>query len=210
VRDIDVHIANIEHYKTLIQDTVENDWDLLNQHLLAEQKNAYADMAKTLHSERYRELFKDWSVFLHTEKTIKAKYTDYSIGYFADQRIRINYLSILKQGQSLTLDAPDELWHDLRKRCKKLRYLLEFFGEFYDPENSENLLNCLKNLQDNLGSHQDLCVQIHFLQQSPPEGQRLWTLLLQVLQAQKRAQREQFKKLFFIFTGYPLQTLGTS
>ena len=44
---------------------------------------------------------------------------------------------------------------------KELRYLLEFFGGFYDPDTAEGLIGALKGLQDNLGEFQDSAVQHH-------------------------------------------------
>lgn len=208
VRDMDVHLENLQYYKTLLPATTENDLFLLNQHLLAEQAMAYDEMVKVLGSGRYQKLLTDWSVFLYTPKTMKAQFANRPIGHFADKRIRLNYLAILKQGQSITLDTPDEIFHDLRKRCKKLRYLLEFFGEFYPDENTEKLLNSLKRLQDNLGAHQDLCVQIQFLQQLPPAKQAAWQLLVEVLQNQKQQLRAEFKTHFDGFTKIRMPSLN--
>jgi CHAD domain-containing protein len=49
--------------------------------------------------------------------------------------------------------------HSLRKRCKELRYLLEFFGSLYDPAAYRRAVRSLKGLQDCLGEFQDGVVQ---------------------------------------------------
>jgi CHAD domain-containing protein len=49
--------------------------------------------------------------------------------------------------------------HALRKRCKELRYLLEFFGSLYDSAAYGRALRELRGLQDCLGEFQDGEVQ---------------------------------------------------
>ena len=54
--------------------------------------------------------------------------------------------------------APESL-HDLRKRAKELRYLLEFFAPLHDPVAYRKVVGELKSLQDCLGDFQDSQVQ---------------------------------------------------
>ena len=49
--------------------------------------------------------------------------------------------------------------HDLRKRCKELRYLLEIFASVFEPQAYLRALKDLKGLQDCLGEFQDRQVQ---------------------------------------------------
>ena len=56
-------------------------------------------------------------------------------------------------------DSPDEEVHELRILCKKLRYLLEFFGSLLDKKKLKSLVKKLKALQDCLGVFNDLSVQ---------------------------------------------------
>jgi CHAD domain-containing protein len=59
------------------------------------------------------------------------------------------------------LDSPPESLHDLRKRAKELRYLLEFFAPLHDQVAYRKVLSDLKQLQDCLGAFQDSEVQRH-------------------------------------------------
>jgi CHAD domain-containing protein len=59
--------------------------------------------------------------------------------------------------------APEQL-HELRKDCKKLRYLMEFFASLYAPDALGPLIGALKDLLDILGEHQDLAVQAQHLE----------------------------------------------
>ena len=56
--------------------------------------------------------------------------------------------------------SPHDNLHDLRKRCKELRYALEFFAPLYQADAYGAVLSDLKRLQDCLGEFQDNEVQI--------------------------------------------------
>jgi CHAD domain-containing protein len=66
---------------------------------------------------------------------------------------------IAAQGGAITSDSPPESLHDLRKRAKELRYLLEFFAPLHDQVAYRKVLSDLKQLQDCLGEFQDSEVQ---------------------------------------------------
>ncbi|MEP6462965.1 MAG: CHAD domain-containing protein, partial [Frankiaceae bacterium] len=74
-------------------------------------------------------------------------------------RIRRVSRRVMRAGAKITEESPAAALHDLRKRCKELRYLLEFFGGLYDRSATGALVTALKGLQDNLGEFQDTAVQ---------------------------------------------------
>jgi CHAD domain-containing protein len=82
----------------------------------------------------------------------------------ANEQIWHAYARVRKQGDSIKKSSPALKLHSLRKSCKILRYLLESFSQLYDSADMTKLINTLKELQDNLGSYNDLHVQIAFLQ----------------------------------------------
>jgi len=61
---------------------------------------------------------------------------------------------LLRHGARITAASPAEKLHDLRKRAKELRYLLEF-TPLPDPGDGRGALKELKALQDVLGTFQD-------------------------------------------------------
>ena len=73
---------------------------------------------------------------------------------------------VAAQGGAITAASAPESLHDLRKRCKELRYILEFFAPLHDPVAYKKVVGDLKQLQDCLGEFQDSQVQreeIHVL-----------------------------------------------
>ncbi len=75
------------------------------------------------------------------------------------------YRKAIKQGTAIRPGTPATSLHQLRKTCKKLRYLNEFFQNLYPKNKVRELISSLKILQDNLGEFQDLVVQRISLQQ---------------------------------------------
>jgi len=66
---------------------------------------------------------------------------------------------VAAQGAAITAGSPPEALHNLRKRCKELRYVLEFFAPLHDPAAYRKVVGDLKQLQDVLGEFQDSQVQ---------------------------------------------------
>ena len=73
----------------------------------------------------------------------------------AAERIAHAYRRVLRRGRRITPASPADDLHDLRKRCKELRYLLEIFAPLLDPSGVRNAVKELKTVQDVLGAFQD-------------------------------------------------------
>ena len=76
---------------------------------------------------------------------------------------------LLAQGRAITPDTPAEEVHELRKDAKKLRYLLECFGGLLPAAERKAFVKRLKELQDNLGEHQDAAVHVAQLHEAVDE-----------------------------------------
>jgi CHAD domain-containing protein len=65
---------------------------------------------------------------------------------------------VLKRGKAVKPTPTPEALHRLRIACKRLRYLLTFFRSLYPEREMERLLRPLKELQDTLGTYNDLAI----------------------------------------------------
>ena len=81
------------------------------------------------------------------------------IGEVAPPRIARAYRRARRLGETITEASPATELHALRKRCKELRYLLEFFASLLNRRPYRTVLSQLKALQDCLGEFQDTQVQ---------------------------------------------------
>ena len=133
----------------------------------------------------------------------------------ADKRIWRVYQRVLQDGQVLQETSPDADFHALRKRCKKLRYLMEFFQSLYSDKDIRQLIRILKKLQDNLGEFQDLSVQISALQKFseqmaqeeklPDKTARAMSKLVEILIDTKQSVQREFTSLFAKFAQHKNQ-----
>jgi CHAD domain-containing protein len=71
------------------------------------------------------------------------------------ERLDRAHRRVLRRGSRITDASPAEDLHDLRKRAKELRYLLETFPPSTDPADARVAVKELKALQDVLGTFQD-------------------------------------------------------
>ena len=86
-----------------------------------------------------------------------------AIELVAADRIRRVYRRMVRDGSAIDDDSPAEALHDLRKRGKELRYLLELFGGLFEPKVVKPMVKALKDLQDVLGRFQDGAVESDML-----------------------------------------------
>jgi CHAD domain-containing protein len=73
---------------------------------------------------------------------------------------------IAKLSVALTPDAQEERWHEVRIEGKKVRYLLEVFGDFFPKGRALKALAPLVRLQEALGDLNDNAMQRVFLRDS--------------------------------------------
>ncbi|MFP4061199.1 MAG: CHAD domain-containing protein [Halochromatium sp.] len=124
----------------------------------------------------------------------------------ADRRIRKLLKRVRAEGRAINEDSPPEDLHELRKSCKKLRYLMEFFQSLYEKERIREQIKQTKRLLDNLGRFQDTAVQARHLRETAEceggEGRlppatllAMGALIGQLLEDQARA-RDGFSEVF--------------
>ena len=160
-RDLDVYLLNFESYKNSLPESIRSDLDSLYDFLLVKQKQSQQELAINLRSSAYLTKISEWESFLKEQApsvVIQAN-AKLSIYQLANQRILKSYRRVLKQGNEINDDSHAESLHTLRKSCKKLRYLLEFFQSFYPENQIKVFIKNLKELQEVLGDFQDYAVQ---------------------------------------------------
>ena len=160
-RDLDVYLLNFAHYKSSLPASIRDDLNPLYEFLLAKQQKAQKELAKKLRSTKYLTTIYEWEQYLKAQAPLKplepnAKLT---IKQLADRRLWKNYKRVLREGDAITEQSPSEALHELRKSCKKLRYLMEFFQSLYPENQIKHFIKNLKGLQEVLGNFQDYAVQ---------------------------------------------------
>ena len=120
-----------------------------------------ARLKRKLASPEFKALVQDWRKILEAELPPGEPgwFADLPVEQVASQRIWRMYKKVLKAGRAVSPDGPPEEMHELRKECKKLRYLIEFFRNIYPDKPLKGIIRTLKDLLDDLGEYQDKEVQ---------------------------------------------------
>jgi len=163
-RDLDVYVLDFDDMRALVAPGMRGELDPLLAVLRKRRRAAHRRMVAALRSQRFGALRADWRGLLDrlpslpdTDRPDAAT----AIGALAGRRIAKVYEQIVREGQAIDERGPSEPFHELRKRGKELRYLLELFGSpLYAADVVKPMVKTLKALQDVLGRHQDREVQI--------------------------------------------------
>jgi CHAD domain-containing protein len=173
VRDLDVHILEFDDMRALVPEAMRDDLDPLLRVLRARRTAARRTMVRALRSKRTTTLLSGWGSFLDGLEALPVDERPDAtrpIGEVSGERIRKVYRRMLRMGDAIDESSPAAAYHELRKKGKELRYLLELFGVPLFPEEVvKPMIKSLKALQDVLGRHQDREVQVALLRSLGPE-----------------------------------------
>ena len=208
-RDLDVYVLGFEALQALVPEALRSDFAPLRQVLGHWRMTAHGEMMRAVDSRRTHELLADWEMLL--ESLVELPTDDRpdatrAIGDLAGKRIRKAYKRVVRIGRSIDPSSPPEALHELRKKGKELRYMLELFGaQLHPPEVVDPMVKSLKALQDVLGRHQDREVQISMLRSladevaTLPGGPRALMamgVLIDRLRVDEAVAREEFLERF--------------
>ena len=211
-RDMDVWLLSFEKYRDSLPASVRDDLEPLREFLQNHQKLEQRNLAKHLGSARYTRLIKAWRKNLETPAPKRSTVLNANrpVKQVASERIWRVYKRVLKEGRAIQPETPAEALHELRKTCKKLRYLMEFFISLYPTSEIKALIKVLKNFQDNLGEHQDFEVQVNTLKQfsqqmmaegsAPAETLMAMGILVEDLSKRQQQARDEFASRFKQFS----------
>jgi CHAD domain-containing protein len=126
------------------------------------------------------------------------------------ERIARVHRRMLRDGRRIDDSTHAEALHELRKKGKELRYLLELFdASLFPMEIVKPMIKSLKALQDVLGRHQDRAVQIATLRELSNEVSALpggsaalmaMGVLIERLDEDQRAARSELADVFGAFS----------
>jgi CHAD domain-containing protein len=158
-RDLDVHLLGFGAMTEQLVAASPADLEPLHAFLVRRRALEFRRLARALRGPRFHAITDDWrKALLEIRDTggRKRRPTAESLALSTTGRA---FRRIAALGGAITPDSPPESLHNLRKRAKELRYLLEFFAPLHDPVAYRKVVGDLKQLQDCLGEFQDSQVQ---------------------------------------------------
>lgn len=211
-RDMHVYLLGFNKFRDSLPEQFREDFDPLKAFLIAHQKSEHRAMMRKINSPHFRGIVKQWRSFLESPlpEQPEASNADLPVVEVAGKRIYRIYQRVLKEGLAIKSASPADDLHELRKSCKKLRYLVEFFQSLYPGNQVRPLIKTLKVLLDNLGDFQDMEVQAYklreFAHQMVKEGEVKADTLLAMgmlvdgLLKRQQQVREEFAARFALFS----------
>ncbi len=160
VRDLDVYLLDKDIYFNLITSNLHLGAEAMFHQFEQERSQAFNALSRRFKSAAYDRRMNELTALFADVGNLEPgpNATREAYGY-ACALIWKRYRKVCKLARQITPDTPDGLVHDLRIDCKKLRYLMEFFGPLFDARDFKKIIKPLKKLQDSLGVFNDCSVQ---------------------------------------------------
>jgi CHAD domain-containing protein len=156
-RDLDVYLLGYSSMAAQLLAATELELRPFHDYLQRQRALAQRQLVRGLRSARFASLADRWRQDLEQVTTSPGRRP--TTGAFAARRIAKAHQRVLQGGGGIEATSPPEALHELRKRCKELRYALEIFASLHNPAEQWRAVNELKALQDCLGEFQDTEVQ---------------------------------------------------
>lgn len=161
-RDLDVYLLEWDRYTTPLGADVTD--------ALAPMRALLEERRDTAHDHLDRELavpatiqwMDTWRRSLAELSTAgsEGSHADRPLGWVVSKRIERAQQRLVVHGRAIGPGSPAAQVHALRKDAKKLRYLLECFGDICPERPRRRFVRRLKALQENLGEYQDAAVHV--------------------------------------------------
>lgn len=167
LRDLDVYLLGFDDDRAMLPEEMRDGLLPLRTFLDNNRTLELQKLKQGIDSDRYRKLMGDWQNFIDLQLAVGPSLPGaHSIPVLtlANRRIGRMYDRVLHRGRKIDYESSDEQLHGLRKSCKKLCYLLEFFARIYPEKTVSGQIKALKKIQDTLGEAHDLAVQCAWLQ----------------------------------------------
>jgi CHAD domain-containing protein len=164
-RDLDVFLSGIEEYRSNLPDDLQHGLEGFHANLLARQGREQEELHRLLSTDKFHTLLREWEAFLNRDDIPDRPDARQPVTDVIRERIWPMYCQVCEEGRAITGTSPDEDLHELRKSCKKLRYLMELFSNLFPEQQIRPLIDSLKRLLDALGDFNDNSVQRRSLEE---------------------------------------------
>ena len=157
VRDLDVTLATLQQLddEPLIKAAGGTRWFVEALQIKADSTRQFLE--GELRSVPMKYFLRHWGQFLRDDSSSEAKlrWARKDILIVAGTLILKSHQRFMAAARAIQKDTPPEGLHDLRKKAKKLRYLMAGFGSYFSSKKVSSFIKGLKGFQDYLGKYQD-------------------------------------------------------
>lgn len=205
LRDLDVHLLELDDYRRMLPEDDRPALDPLADFLAVRRSAHLQSVRRLLRSASYRRFVEALAGPVGAD----AERADWPVEAVADSAVRRAFRRVVRDGRAIDAATPAEALHALRKRAKRLRYLLEMFSPLYPKEDMRPAVKALTGLQRHLGRFQDLVVHAETLRRlaremteeggAGPDTLLAMGRLVHAFEAEQAAVRTAFAERFAAF-----------
>jgi CHAD domain-containing protein len=160
LRDLDVYLLARSEYLGLLPPDLRPPLEGMFDDFSAEREREVRRTISKMRGQSNRRCLRKLEDYFSEGTSHKpSSAADLPVGPLVFRCIYKRYRKIRKIAAEIGAETPDELVHQLRIECKKLRYLMEFFSELIPGEEGAAMLKMLRRLQGRLGEFNDASVQ---------------------------------------------------
>lgn len=152
-RDLDVLLEELASARIHLPAESKRGLDELDELIRAQRGSAQTTLVAALDGDRYGTLKRGWRVGI--SELVATHHDATTTAELADELVARATRQLLRRAEAMTVDAPVESVHDVRKRTKRLRYTLDLLESALDRRSARVYLRATKRLQDDLGAFQD-------------------------------------------------------
>jgi len=170
LRDLDVYLLARDEYLGLLPPALRPQLDDMFKDFALERAVELRGTTARMRACTNRKLMREIETFFSEETRHKLlPHAELPVGPLVFRSIYKRYRKICRIAGESGAGTPDEVVHQIRIECKKLRYLMEFFSELIAKEEGAALNKLLRRLQGRLGNFNDASVQqkslLHYWEQ---------------------------------------------
>ncbi len=162
IRDLDVLIEDFDDHVEAIAPTLRDGaMDLLAE-LRANRALRHKGLVAEIDGDLHATLLRRWQTMATVYRLGGSEPGPDAMrrsGQVVDDTIRSAVRSLRKAGKKARRDDDPARWHKVRKRLKRVRYLITLFGPLYEPGTFDETLRRMRKLQNRLGALQDSVAQ---------------------------------------------------
>ena len=160
LRDLDVYLLARDEYLELLPPGIRPALDGMFEDFSSEREREVRRIVSKMRAPSSRRLLREIEEYFSEENPHEhSPAAGLPVGPLVFRRICKRYRKIREIAAGIGAETPDELVHQLRIECKKLRYLMEFINELIPGEEGAALQKLLRRLQGRLGEFNDASVQ---------------------------------------------------
>lgn len=167
IRDLDVLLAHFDEISAPISDELDDGLVSLRAELERQRHDAHGELVAAIAGDRHHALLRRWTAMASVYRVGGGEpgpHAHRPTEQVAQQLIRHARRVAHKRGRVAARRGSFDDWHEVRKKLKRLRYLLMAFEAMYEPGSLDKVLRRLARMQDRLGELQDLRVQARLVE----------------------------------------------